>query len=604
MSLMEWWSRLGVTVAITLIAAGCQGEIGAHLVLPPGAEATVGAPEGEGGVEPVDEGSGGGETGDGAGGAASGDPTNSGCVSDRIEVPAGESCTCTFDSCDATSLSCSCDLGCYDDPDCLINVGADGAATSGDGFLSDCELSCTPEDDLTTEITCSASSCEIVANTVEISPASAPGAPATATMTGDREVTTVDVVFVVDNSGSMVDNQMAAACAIDAFFDHADANGADYQTGVLTTDMLGDREAYGATYDKYTGAFVSAPELMSLAAPCDTIVACNGQCDATIDLDALCDFAGGGELVASDEPGAAETLRQLIVQGDNGSNYEGGLEQAFQFFAAQERDGTFDYDAPHEVVVISDEDADGDLAGDYQWLCPFYRPERLLDELPDFDPPAPGNTMASCQQDLIDFYVAYFTSRQIVVHGLLYTRDCASGSTEASGAIYLAVIAATGGVADSICHCDSFTDFFTGVGQSTSTLSTEMCFPGSLPDPATITVTYVATGELVPRSATDGWTLDAALNCIVMHGSWQTRYGSFRVDYLDPDAPPPPPSAPSACLAPGVDPLLETLRVLCGGVEVPQSSANGFTFDPVSDCFTFHGSWVAVDGATCVVEYL
>jgi hypothetical protein len=591
--------RLILTV-VGLVTAGCNAEIGepgANGDRPPAStqdQPGLDTP-GDGGGNPA-----GTEPGEGSGG----DPTNSGCVSDRVEVPAGEQCVCAFDSCDATAVSCSCDLSCYAGEDCLIVVNDDGNVTTSDGLLGSCDLTCAPEDDLSDEMTCSASNCEIEPNVVEINPASSPTPPAVSSFEAERQVTEVDVTFVVDNSGSMVDNQMAAACAIDSFYATASENGAAYQTGVLTTDMLGDRQAPGGTYDKYSGEFLAPPGLMSLAAPCDTAVQCNAECNATIDEAALCSFAAEGEPLDSDAPGAQETLRQLIVQGDDGSNYEGGLEQAFQLFAEQERQGTFDYAAPHEVVVISDEDADADLDGTTQWLCPFYRPERNTDALPGFDPPVPGNTMESCHQDLIDFYTYYFTTRQIVVHGLLFTSDCNDGSTESNGSIYLAVIQASGGVADSICHCERFDDFFSEVGQSTSTLSTEMCFSGSLPDPSTMTVVYAETGEVVPQSSVDGWTLDAELNCIVMHGAWLSRYGSYRVEYVDPDAPPPAPQPPQACLPAGVDPLLDTIHVFCNGQEVPPSAANGFTFDPVSDCFTFHGAFEGVDGTTCTLEYL
>ena len=70
------------------------------------------------------------------------------------------------------------------------------------------------------------------------------------------------------------------------------------------------------------------------------------------DSNAICDFRLGGELAANTDPGSEALLKQLIVQGDQGSAYEGGLEQAFQYFAEQERQGTFDYGAPKEIVVV------------------------------------------------------------------------------------------------------------------------------------------------------------------------------------------------------------------------------------------------------------
>ena len=589
------------SVAIVLLAVvsfGCRGTIVRPDHPAPGSHGEDGASE-DGNPDDAGE----DEAGD-DGKDPVGDPTNSGCVSDRVEAPAGDGCQCEFDDCEATSLSCECDLACYGGG-CLIGTDAEGNGTSRDGFLGDCDLSCTPENDLSQEMTCSASDCEITPSVVDINPTAPPSPPSVSSFEAERAVQDVDVTFVVDNSGSMVDNQMASACAMESFFDAASANGGSYRTGVLTTDMLGDQSAPGGTYDS-VGNFVAPPELVQMDGACNTVVACEANCEATVTE--ICEVQLGGDYVANDEPGSEALLQQLIVQGDDGSAKEGGLEQAFQLYAEQERQATFDYDSPKETVVISDEDAAAYYPvagrGEVPWLCPFDSVDRHTESIPSFDPPTPVNTDASCIDDLIDFYVYYFTSRNIIVHGLLYTDDCAAGSTEKAGVVYQAVIEATGGHVESICHCEDFGAFFANVGESTSTLSTELCFAGSLPDPSTIQVVFVDTDELVPASATDGWTLEPDLNCIVMNGSWAQRYGTFRIEYIDPDAPPPPPENPVACLEPGLDPLLDTIRVFCAGVEVPASTTDGYSFDPVTDCFEFHGAYADVDGATCSVEYL
>lgn len=304
-------------------------------------------------------------------------------------------------------------------------------------------------------------------------------------------------------------------------------------------------------------------------------------------------------MTSSDTAGAEALLKQLIVQGDQGSRNEGGLEQSFQYLAEMERNGTFATQAPKEIIVISDENADAD-----GFLCPFNRVNRNTAGIPNFTPPTPANTDVSCQQDLIDFYIYYFVSRGIIVNGINFTDTCASSSTEEAGNIYLAVIQATGGHVASICQCETFDTFFNDVGQTTSDLSTSLCFDGAVaPDPNSLTVTYTEAGAsaTVPRSTTNGWSYDASINCIVFAGTWAAQYGSFAVDYIDANAPPPPPTTATACLAAGVDPLLDSIRVSCNGATVPQSSNNGWSFDPVSDCFTFHGTYVNASG--CSTEY-
>ncbi len=605
-----WAVNRRIALLLAMLLSGCGTGV-AQSSSSDGDTAKNGANGNDSGVNNGGSGGGQGSDGQGDGSEVAGDPTNSGCISDRVEVPSGEHCACQFDTCDAASLDCTCDVGCYGTETCLVNSDSSGNASTADSFLGGCNLSCTPEDDLSTELYCSASDCEVQPNSTAISPAAAPSAPATTSFEAERQATAVDVLFVVDNSQSMTDNQVAAACAMDSFVGTVAAGGGSFNAGVLTTDILGDGNngtSLGQTYDPYSGAFVGPPTLVQLNGYCGATTTCNTY-DCNGGSNNICDFTDGGGMVSSDAPNASQQLEQLVVQGDQGSAKEGGLEQAFQYFAAQERTGTFDYSTQKEIVVLSDEDAAAYYPnnGEEPWLCPFDKVDRQLYSIPNFSMPISGPyTDASCVQNLIDFYTYYFTSRHIIVHGLLYDSTCQSASTEKTGVIYQAVIEATGGHVSSICHCDTFNSFFTDVGQSTSTLSTEMCFQGAMPDASTIQVTYLEGGseQLVPQSAADGWTLDTNLNCIVMHGSWKDANGTYRIDYVDPNAPPTQPSDPSACMAPGVDPLLDTIQVICNGQSVPNSSSDGYTFDPVTDCFTFHGSWTSVDGSTCTVEYL
>jgi hypothetical protein len=542
------------------------------------------------------------------------DPNNSPCISDRVKPPSDANCACEWDGCDAKGMSCTCELSCYGDADkkCIISVNpGDGQASSSDGTLGSCNLACSPESDLSTKITCSASSCQVSPNQqVNISPV-APTAPPAAAINAERDVSAVDVVFVVDNSMSMQDNQMASACAMDSFFKAAEQNGAKYQTGVLTTDMLCDGlTRCTAPLYTTTGQYGSAPTLEAVSGSCSNLT-CNvsGGCEG-LNLTTPCSFKNGGQMVPSDDPNSQDLLRKLIVQGATGSNEEGGLEKAFQYFAEQERKGTFDPNTPKEIVVISDEDANAAVPGLWSqgFLCPFNAVDRKTSGIPNFTPPTPTNTQQSCAQDLINFYSYYFKSRNIIVNGLLYTSNCSGAITESVGKIYEAVIKATGGHEDSVCACDHYKDFFDSVGKSTSTLSTEICFAdGKVPDPTTMQVIYVENGaqQVVPQSSQDGWTLDQNLKCLVMNGSWKDKYGKFRIEYPDANAPALPTGEPTACLTSNVNPIASTIQVSCGGRDVPQSSTNGYTYNPADHCFTFHGSdWAAVDGSTCTVKYI
>jgi hypothetical protein len=544
-----------------------------------------------------------------SGGTSSGGPSSGGttdCISDRVKPPSDGSCACAWDNCDATSMSCKCGLTCYGDGDkkCIISVNPDGNASTNDSTLGNCTLSCSPEDDLSTEITCSAKGCEIQPNNnVNINPV-APAAPPPTSFDAERKIQAVDVVFVVDNSLSMQDNQMASACALDSFFNAAGKNGAKYDTGVMTTDMVCEKSSCTPVYSRTEKKYVNPSTLVSVDGTCASSVSCSSNSCQNPDLNGqVCHFGESGKLVPSDDTNAQQQLQQLIVQGDKGSQYEGGLEKSFQLFAEQERKGTFDINTPKEIIVISDENADAD-----NFLCPFNSVDRNTSGIPNFTPPTPTNTSASCKQDLTDFYTYYFKTRNVIVHGLLYTDDCSNNSTEETGSIYQAVIKATGGHEGSICHCEDFNSFFDDVGKSTSTLSTELCFSGALPDPSTIQVVHVdksGAEKTVPQSAQDGWTLDQSLKCLVMNGSWKDQYGKFHIVYTDPSAKPVPTGEPKACLQSTVDPIVSTIQVSCNGKDVPRSDTDGYTYNPADHCFTFHGSnWAGVDGSTCTVKFI
>jgi hypothetical protein len=424
--------------------------------------------------------------------------------------------------------------------------------------------------------------------------------------TAERQPTQVDVLFVVDNSASMGDDQVAGACAIDSFFGAVDAGGGTFRAAVLTSDLLGDDPTglSNTTSSSYpcqrVGANVNcdtAPGLVGLQGACNNTVSCTCPTPQALDANLVCDFNDQGAWIDSSDPAGRNLLRQLIVQGEWGSWYEGGLEAAFQYFAELERSGQFDAARPTQIVIIADEDADG-AGPNESLLCPFNSVNRNTAGIPSFNPPAPSNgtTLAQCKADLIAFYGWYFSSRNIVVHGLTYTAACGGTNTEAIGTVYNGVIQATGGQVTPICACGQYDSFFTAVGQETAELSTAICLEG-IPAPGTLEVTYTEGGvsQQVPQSATDGWSYDASRNCIVLNGSWANRFGSFQLDYFDQNAPPTDPVS-IGCLAPNT-PVADPIALTCNGSPVPESSTNGWTYDPSTRCFTFRGTWA--EGSAC-----
>jgi hypothetical protein len=160
--------------------------------------------------------------------------------------------------------------------------------------------------------------------------------------------------------------------------------------------------------------------------------------------------------------------------------------------------------------------------------------------------------------------------------------------------IQQAVVEATGGIVWDIYQCP-YDELFARIGFSTSTLSTAICGIET-DDPASLVVTYLggATAQEVPNVSTDGmngWSYDPSLGCIDFHGSWAAVEGSFRIDFGMGSAP-----DPRVCFGPGIEPIVSSIVLRyasADGEVVPQSAADGWTFDVASDCFDFHGSWAA-----------
>jgi hypothetical protein len=574
-----------------------------------------------------------------------GDPTcvgkfPDGCLANCASpIPMGERCSCEITNCDATEVACRCDAGCYPDQngnvpaDCDIIINPDGTVTVGGELgdaLGECasQVSCKEENDLSPYVECGIMDCEVVQpQEVLVDPVSPnvnPNAPSVDPETApqsspvsegaNRQPVEVDVLFVVDNSASMGDDQVAAACAIDSFFGAVDAGGGTFRAAVLTSHILSNDTdptrlsdqpnlppsnldaTYPCRVQGNTVSCNSAPGLIGIEGTCNQTVSCTCP-PANPSAQTLCQFNDQGSWIDSSDPAGRDLLRQLIVQGDLGSWYESGLESAFQYFAELERTGQFDAARPTEIVIIADEDSDANgPSGSY--LCPFNTVSRNTAGIPNFNPPAPtnGNTLAQCKQDLINFYGYYFSSRNIVVHGLTFQAGCPVNNTESIGSVYAGVIQRTGGRISSLCNCGAFPAFMEGVGEDTAALSTSICLQ-SEPVPGTLEVTYTEGGasQPVPENATDGWTYDPARNCIELHGSWTNRFGSYRLDYYDQNAPPTEPTS-VGCLAPNT-PVALPITLTCGGMVVPQSATNGWTFDAATSCFTFKGAWA--ESAAC-----
>ncbi len=169
---------------------------------------------------------------------------------------------------------------------------------------------------------------EVVANmTSEVSP---PDAPISETFQVVETAAKIDVLFIVDNSGSMADDQAILADNFEAFIAAADGEGSvDFHIGVTTTDVISPGAA--------AGKLLGTPKVLSASTP------------------ALASQFAERALVGVDGHGlelGLEAMR-LALSEPTLSNANGGFYRA---------------DAALSVVVVTDEDD----SGDFPDLTAFY----------------------------------------------------------------------------------------------------------------------------------------------------------------------------------------------------------------------------------------
>ena len=120
----------------------------------------------------------------------------------------------------------------------------------------------------------------------------------------------VDILWIVDNSAYMCEEQQAVRQGVENFLAPLDEAGVDYQIGVITTDVVSS---------DHSGRLQSRPGGTD-----------EGLCSVDVDLSG-CPDSAGPILRSTDGGGASisEALGCLLTQGVLGDGFEAGLEAAY-----------------------------------------------------------------------------------------------------------------------------------------------------------------------------------------------------------------------------------------------------------------------------------
>lgn len=304
----------------------------------------------------------------------------------------------------------------------------------------------------------------------------------------------LDVLFVVDNSGSMKTSQTNLAQNFPSFINYFKDRGYDFKIAVTTTDAF-----YGEQF---------------VTESCSICLIEQTQFRASSDV------SGGVPIrVIDNTTPNLETIFSANVQvGINGS----GDERAFSSFkAALGSSLNVGFHRPSaylSVIIVSDSDD-------------FSHPE--FDEDPNY-----ANTALFPISTYVD-YLKTFTSGapaadfSVSTIGVLDV-DCKNllNQEKKIGNRYMELSDATGGTKNSLCNpFDSVLNNITA--QIVSNVQAQFQLDRT---PIVSSIRVIIDGVLVPQDAVDGWTYDATSKIVTVHGAFSPEAGSNIIINFDPES--------------------------------------------------------------------
>ncbi len=288
----------------------------------------------------------------------------------------------------------------------------------------------------------------------------------------------IDVLWVIDNSGSMETSQQAVAANFSRFIEKFRANGFDFQIAVTTSDAYKDvfspallKSDYAAgSYTDGVGTVVTAPAILTNTTP---------NLEMAFKANILRGINGSGD---------ERAFQSLKAALSNSSNKALGFPRA---------------DAHLSVIIVSDED-------DFSWdetgsLDSMYADPRLhtAQSYVDFLDGITGSTQGSRYHSVSSIGIFDENCRVNLGGGVRKIADR-----------YHALTGLTGGILGSLC--DDFGTTLANISNRTIELSTRFFLDR---EPVKGTLRVYVNGVQVPESNTDGYSYDASNNSISFHGS-------------------------------------------------------------------------------------
>ncbi len=301
----------------------------------------------------------------------------------------------------------------------------------------------------------------------------------------------LDVLFVVDNSGSMSSSQSALAANFPAFINYFKTKGYDFKIAITTTDAF-----YGEQFVNSGCSLcnVNQTRFRSNTNPAVYVIDNN-----TANLD--------------------QTFSSNVQVGTTGSGDERAFSSMKAALGSSLNANFHRQDAYLSVIIVSDEE---DFSHDDMNLNESYTQPTL-------------HSVASYKTFLENFTQAQATTDFSVSTISILDETCRAslGSGRKIATRYMQLADLTGGSKNSLCA--SFTTVLNNIS-ATITAQTQAQFTlNRVPVQSSIRV--IIDGVLLPNSTTDGWSYESASNSIRINGTtYQPQAGASITINFDPES--------------------------------------------------------------------
>jgi len=316
----------------------------------------------------------------------------------------------------------------------------------------------------------------------------------------------MDILWVVDNSGSMETSQANLTASFQTFIEKFQTNGYDFHMAVTATD------AWRAQYL----APGSNQDILRRAR--------SGEINYSVNPYT---YKTNSNVFIMD--GLTPSLSSVFLTNASQNIFGTGDERAFASFKQfLDFGGNADFrrpDATLAIIIVSDED-------DFSANTSAYIPGGYADEVnadpvvlaPSVDPANIANMYADARLDSPDSYKQYLDTLvgagNHKVH-IISVLDTACKTTLNStyqgrriGRRYIQLADLTGGVKTSLC--DNFGDSLLKIQESIIQLSSTFQLDR---EPVPESIKVLVDGASIPQDGQNGWTYDAAALTVSFHGS-------------------------------------------------------------------------------------